>query len=139
MNKGGPSFALLMVVVLGLLVCGIWYLGTGSTSASPSERVCTQDAMQCPDGSYVGRSGPDCTFTCPPAANALPSAPSGGGVTSSMPDAMSGSGEGESAAQNCTVPQMPPTICAKGSWSFIPGGGSADGVCNGSWECMVGL
>ena len=27
--------------------------------------VCTMDAKQCPDGSYVGRSGPDCEFVCP--------------------------------------------------------------------------
>lgn len=25
---------------------------------------CTQDAMQCPDGSWVGRSGPNCEFIC---------------------------------------------------------------------------
>lgn len=27
--------------------------------------VCTQDAMQCPDGTWVGRSGPKCEFVCP--------------------------------------------------------------------------
>ena len=27
--------------------------------------ACTMDAMQCPDGSYVGRSGPSCEFVCP--------------------------------------------------------------------------
>ena len=27
--------------------------------------ACTMDAMQCPDGSYVGRTGPGCTFSCP--------------------------------------------------------------------------
>lgn len=27
--------------------------------------VCTKDAMQCPDGSYVGRTGPNCEFVCP--------------------------------------------------------------------------
>lgn len=30
------------------------------------ESVCTQDAKQCPDGSYVGRQGPNCEFKkCP--------------------------------------------------------------------------
>ena len=33
--------------------------------------ACTKDAMMCPDGSYVGRSGPDCQFVCP----ALPEVP----------------------------------------------------------------
>jgi hypothetical protein len=27
--------------------------------------MCTMDAMQCPDGSWVGRSGPACEFKCP--------------------------------------------------------------------------
>jgi hypothetical protein len=27
--------------------------------------ACTMDAKQCPDGSYVGRSGPNCEFVCP--------------------------------------------------------------------------
>ena len=27
--------------------------------------ACTMDAKQCPDGSYVGRSGPNCKFICP--------------------------------------------------------------------------
>lgn len=27
--------------------------------------ACTMDAMMCPDGSYVGRTGPNCQFVCP--------------------------------------------------------------------------
>lgn len=27
--------------------------------------ACTMDAMQCPDGTYVGRTGPKCEFVCP--------------------------------------------------------------------------
>ena len=34
-----------------------------STTTNPV--ACTEDAMQCPDGSYVGRSGPKCEFVCP--------------------------------------------------------------------------
>lgn len=30
--------------------------------------ICTMDAMMCPDGSYVGRSGPSCEFKCPESA-----------------------------------------------------------------------
>lgn len=29
--------------------------------------ACTMDAMLCPDGSYVGRTGPKCQFVCPSA------------------------------------------------------------------------
>ncbi len=38
----------------------------GSTPPSPPGTACTADAKQCPDGSYVGRTGPDCAFApCP--------------------------------------------------------------------------
>jgi len=30
-----------------------------------SGSACTADARQCPDGSWVGRSGPNCQFVCP--------------------------------------------------------------------------
>ena len=33
----------------------------------PVAVMCTADAMQCPDGSYVGRTGPKCEFVCPSA------------------------------------------------------------------------
>lgn len=29
------------------------------------EVMCSQDAKQCPDGSWVGRSGANCEFVCP--------------------------------------------------------------------------
>ena len=32
----------------------------------PDAVFCTADAMMCPDGSYVGRTGPMCEFVCPP-------------------------------------------------------------------------
>ena len=34
----------------------------------PEGVMCTMDARQCPDGSYVGRSGPKCEFVCPESA-----------------------------------------------------------------------
>ena len=34
--------------------------------------ICTMDAMMCPDGSYVGRSGPMCEFKCPELSTDLP-------------------------------------------------------------------
>jgi hypothetical protein len=38
----------------------------------PVEVMCTADAMQCPDGSYVGRTGPECAFVCPEAVIPAP-------------------------------------------------------------------
>ncbi len=42
-------------------------MSTQAPAASPTEAMtlCTQEAMQCPDGSWVGRTGPQCEFKCP--------------------------------------------------------------------------
>jgi len=40
--------------------------GDTSVPGSDGGVACTMEAKQCPDGSYVGRSGPNCEFTaCP--------------------------------------------------------------------------
>lgn len=39
-----------------------------SVQPKPEPVFCTMEAKQCPDGSYVGRTGPKCKFApCPPA------------------------------------------------------------------------
>jgi hypothetical protein len=38
---------------------------TKTPAPSQEQVACTDEAMQCPDGSYVGRSGPKCEFVCP--------------------------------------------------------------------------
>lgn len=46
-----------------LSVCGV---GVFSVHAQEDVVECTMDAKMCPDGSYVGRVGPDCAFAaCP--------------------------------------------------------------------------
>lgn len=36
-----------------------------STNGGNEQVVCTADAFQCADGSWVGRTGPNCEFVCP--------------------------------------------------------------------------
>lgn len=49
-----------------LLLAGVFLLTWSKNPAYPDSGVCTADAKLCSDGSYVGRSGPDCEFTtCP--------------------------------------------------------------------------
>ena len=36
-----------------------------NTVETPVAIMCTADARQCPDGSYVGRTGANCAFICP--------------------------------------------------------------------------
>jgi len=53
-------------VIFGLIAVGV-LAGIISTYLSrDGEEIvaCTMDAMLCPDGSYVGRTGPSCEFKC---------------------------------------------------------------------------
>lgn len=60
------------VLLLGAIVYVIWAFlmkaavvdSTGTTNQETGS-ICTMDALQCPDGSWVGRSGPNCQFVCP--------------------------------------------------------------------------
>lgn len=38
---------------------------TNDTATTTDQVACTEEAMQCPDGLYVGRTGPNCEFVCP--------------------------------------------------------------------------
>lgn len=74
------------LVVVALILVGFGSYGLGMNKANkdkvvadpqpasspiaptiPEEKgvACTMDAMECPDGSYVGRTGPNCEFVCP--------------------------------------------------------------------------
>ena len=69
------NVTLWIALVIGVLILGAVALARpfmGPVSQNPDnggEVVCTADAMLCPDGSYVGRSGPNCEFVCPEATS----------------------------------------------------------------------
>jgi hypothetical protein len=69
MKNNTTILASLGVLVLALVVYGAWYVLTRTdvvvSDGNEEGIVCTADAQQCPDGSWVGRSGPDCSFVCP--------------------------------------------------------------------------
>lgn len=57
----------LLSILVAFLVGGL-VLGSKGKNNPPAggQRVCTQEAKQCPDGSYVSRTGPNCEFPpCP--------------------------------------------------------------------------
>ncbi|HEY4479952.1 MAG TPA: hypothetical protein VJB58_00585 [Candidatus Paceibacterota bacterium] len=76
----------LMFVVSVFILGGLLYIYNpspeeyGKIEADKPEQVlpepvfCTQDAILCSDGSYVGRSGPNCEFECPEPATTTPAA-----------------------------------------------------------------
>jgi len=75
MQKGQ---SLILILVGVLIVVGIaggaYYLGKQRSSSAPSnnQTACTQDAKICPDGSAVGRVGPNCEFAECPKPSATP-------------------------------------------------------------------
>lgn len=54
--------ALLAVVWLFWAQFQAWRVNTYGVDTPVA---CTADAMLCPDGTYVGRTGPNCEFVCP--------------------------------------------------------------------------
>ena len=64
--------ALIAMIAVGLAGAGVFFLSiTPSQAPGPGGDwvACTADAMQCPDGSYVGRTGPNCEFVCQSASS----------------------------------------------------------------------
>jgi hypothetical protein len=51
------------------IMCTVKACGGGSSPGNPGQ-ACTDDAMVCPDGSSVGRTGPNCEFAPCPGATA---------------------------------------------------------------------
>ena len=47
------------------LILGYETYAEGTANTSQLQVVCTQEAKMCPDGTYVGRTGPNCEFICP--------------------------------------------------------------------------
>ena len=59
-------YAIIAVALSTWLVGFIFNLKQPVFNNPPNNNVaCTADAKQCPDGSYVGRSGLNCEFVCP--------------------------------------------------------------------------
>ncbi|OGY99995.1 MAG: hypothetical protein A2945_00610 [Candidatus Liptonbacteria bacterium RIFCSPLOWO2_01_FULL_52_25] len=74
MSRKGFAFLVLLFAIVGAIAVAVGtvsYFGFVSKKDTSMDNgtACTQDAMQCPDGSYVGRTGPNCEFAECPASN----------------------------------------------------------------------
>lgn len=91
--------------VLLLVGAGAWYF-TVPRVAVPV--ACTAEAMQCPGGSYVGRTGPNCQFVCPPVATSTPAPTPGGSSGGGILPYNSGIKGTVMAGPTCPVERNPP-------------------------------
>ncbi len=70
---------------------------------TPGPVACTEEAKQCPDGSYVGRSGPNCEFSsCPSTPTPTPNPGSEGRACAGPSDVSCG--RGYECVQECGPP-----------------------------------
>lgn len=59
-------FLIISLIIAGVLVwCIVNNKPLNKKTEKPEMVLCAQDAKQCSDGSYVGRTGPKCEFVCP--------------------------------------------------------------------------
>lgn len=72
MPKGYPTLKVMFAIFALLLIGGISYIAWPKFFHQSEPAFCAQEAKQCPDGSYVGRTGPNCEFAqCPGENNDL--------------------------------------------------------------------
>jgi len=78
MNSRFLPFAIIgTLVVIFIAAGGVWYFVVHRTPQqnppAPGGVACTQEAKECPDGSYVGRTSPNCEFAaCPTVGTSTP-------------------------------------------------------------------
>jgi len=80
-SKNLLIFVGFVVFIFGVLV-GVITVShfLSNTSGIPENEVvaaCTREAKLCPDGTSVGRTGPNCEFAACPLGDAIPSVPAG--------------------------------------------------------------
>lgn len=68
LNKGISTPIAISIIVLAAIIFGgsiLFYQYQWLPKEEAKNIECTMDAKLCPDGSYVGRTGPNCEFVCP--------------------------------------------------------------------------
>lgn len=79
-QKGFIGIIVIIVALLAMLGVATYFvvqkngpsIYTPFIKPNPNPVACTQEAKQCPDGSYVSRTGPKCEFAKCPDANPIP-------------------------------------------------------------------
>ena len=78
MNTLGPAGKTIIVLVVIGLGAAVWYVLGNPLAGGPV--AWTMEGKLCPDGSAVGRTGPNCEFAACPDTTATTAPPTGGGI-----------------------------------------------------------
>lgn len=66
MQKGNVIYAIIIIIAIALILGAGGYFSYQHYFSQGKQVVCTMEAKICPDGSSVGRTGPNCDFAlCP--------------------------------------------------------------------------
>ena len=83
MNTLGPAGKTVIVLVVLALGAAVWYV-SGSPLPPAGPVACTMEAKLCPDGSAVGRTGPNCEFAACPGEPGAGGGDAGGTITGTV-------------------------------------------------------
>lgn len=99
--------AVIACILLALVGVGvIYFLVTRGHTSAPV--ACTAEAMQCPDGSWVGRTGPNCDFAACPTSTSTTATSTSSGSTGGVAANSSGIRGTVMAGPTCPVERNPP-------------------------------
>src|SRR3989344_8988091 len=142
LNTHKGIIGLIPIVIIFLLTAGaaLYFARTSLEIVPPPGHVwsgaCTDDAMQCLDGSYVGRTGPKCEFMpCPDMGYPPPGGGMGGGMGG---DSGASSGTGCTSDAQCLSSQT--CVALEGVSTVDPGDdiGGAFGLPKGKSKAKNG-
>ena len=72
-KKGSPLMVIAIILgIVAVLAVVVYVFGAKYFTSGSKPTACTQEAMICPDGSSVGRTGLNCEFAPCPTASATP-------------------------------------------------------------------
>ena len=70
--------AVIIGITAAVIIVGLWIASTRIVKVPGEWQACTQEAKLCPDGSAVGRTGPNCEFA--ECSSTTATSTSGGGI-----------------------------------------------------------
>jgi hypothetical protein len=99
----------IILAIIVLIIAGVGFIFySARTAHAPGPVACTMEAMQCPDGTYVGRTGPNCEFVCPTATTTATSTATTTGGGGGFAEYHSGIRGTVTEGPMCPVQRIPP-------------------------------